>query len=167
VPQVGVVGGVRASAFDGEHLRMVLNNTLQAVEDGRQEMLAFFERHRLDALVVNRIEVVFEELVANIIRYGFSSGSAQSIHVLVRARPDGVELVLEDDGAPFDPFAAPVPAPLSNLADAPIGGLGIPLVIQLSASRRYERPNPAAEVDGFAPTNRVRILIAESPPARS
>jgi anti-sigma regulatory factor (Ser/Thr protein kinase) len=160
VTQAGVGGGVQATAFDGEQLRMVLGNTLQAVEDGRQELLAFFERHDLDAMVVNRIEVVFEELISNTIRHGFRPGSPQSIHVQVKALPEGVELLLEDDGTPFDPFAAPSPAPLTTLADAPLGGLGIPLVTRLSADRRYERPGPAAASDGFAPSNRVWVVIA-------
>jgi serine/threonine-protein kinase RsbW len=165
VTQAGVGDGVRASAFDGEQLRMVLGNTLQAVEDGRQELLAFFERHDLDAMVVNRIEVVFEELISNTIRHGFRPGSSQSIHVEVRALPEGVELVFEDDGTPFDPFAAPAPAPLTTLADAPIGGLGIPLVTRLSADRRYDKPASAAAPDGFSPSNRVWVLIAQ--PARA
>jgi len=164
VSPTSVVGGVRASALDAGQLDMFLNNTLEAVEDGRRELLAFFEFHALDGMLVNRIEVIFEELVANAVRHGLRPGSNQTIHVHVRAAPGGVELTLEDDGVPFDPFVFPLPEPPHSLAEAKVGGLGIPLVVRLSAARRYERPAPCAQAGGFAPTNRVTVLIAKDGP---
>jgi serine/threonine-protein kinase RsbW len=159
----GAACGVRASAFHDDRLEMVLNNTLQAIEDGRQELLAFFERHDLHRRAINRIEVIFEELVSNTLRHGFAPGSGQSIHVQIAALPSAVELTLEDDGAPFDPFEAPLPAPLASLDGAPLGGLGRPLVTRLSLARRYERPRPGEREDAFSPTNRVTVRVSTDP----
>jgi anti-sigma regulatory factor (Ser/Thr protein kinase) len=155
-------GGVRTSAVHGDRLEMVLNNTVQAIEDGRQELLAFFESRSLDARALNRLEVIFEEMVSNAVRHGFAPGSAQSIHVRVATAPEGVELTLEDDGVPFNPFEPVRPRPpLTSLETAPLGGLGIPLVVRLSTTQRYERPGPPLAGEGFAPTNRVTVLIGQ------
>jgi anti-sigma regulatory factor (Ser/Thr protein kinase) len=139
---------------------MALCNTIDAVEDGRRLLQPFFEDLQLDRAVVNRIEVVFEELVSNIVRHGFAPGSGQSIRVRVAPQDDAVELTFEDDGAPFDPFSAKPPAPFTSLEAAPLGGLGIPLIIRLTDARRYERLAAASQADGFAPTNRVTVVVS-------
>jgi anti-sigma regulatory factor (Ser/Thr protein kinase) len=152
-------GGVRSCQTDGEGLRLVLNNSLDAIEDGRLALREFLRPHALDARVINRLEVVFEELVANTVRHGFSPQSDQSLQVRANADADEVELVFEDDGAPFNPLEAEAPAPFESLETARLGGLGIPLAIKLSSSVRYERPAARAEA-GFAPTNRLRVTIS-------
>ncbi|MEO6379693.1 MAG: ATP-binding protein, partial [Caulobacteraceae bacterium] len=136
---------------------IVLNNTLDAVEDGRLALLGFFDGLALDAQPIHRLEVIFEELVTNIVRHGFRPGSGQSIHVRATASPGLVELTFEDDGTPFNPLLAPPPAPYTTLETARIGGRGIPLVTSLSSSVRYVTPVP----DGaFKPTNRLVLTVS-------
>lgn len=147
--------GLRSAETAPDGLRLVLNNTLAAVEDGRQEILRYLGP--LDPLVQNRLEVLFEELVANIIRHGFARGSDQSIHVQVEKRTAGIQLTLEDDGVPFNPLEVEAPEPFHDIETARVGGLGIPLVMKMANSLRYERPSPAG---AFCASNRIIATIA-------
>ena len=152
------VGLRSAEIVDGD-LVLTLNNTMAAIEEGRQAILRHLEGHALDPLVTNRVEVVFEEIVSNTIRHGFSPGSAQSIRVRVAPRPLAIELAFEDDGLAFNPLDVSQPAPFRSLETAQLGGLGVSLVRKLSAAIRYERP-PRARGGAFQPTNRLTVTLA-------
>jgi serine/threonine-protein kinase RsbW len=152
------MGGLLRTEFIGKTLHLVLGNTLGSVLDGRREIQRHYELRLYDPKVVNRLDVIFEELISNIIRHGFTPGSDQSIAVFVADRPGLIELTLEDDGRPFNPFSAAEPEPLRDIETARIGGLGISLVRKLAKEARYERP--AAGENGFVPTNRVIVTIA-------
>ncbi len=156
------LNGLRSSGTDDEGLHLVLNNTLDAIEDGRLALLEFLRPHALSDRVINRLEVVFEELVSNTVRHGFRPGSDQSIEVRAAVRHAHLELAFEDDGAPFDPLQADTPAPFQSLETAQLGGLGIPLSRRLSSSLRYERlaPTPETTAAEFSPANRIVVTIS-------
>jgi anti-sigma regulatory factor (Ser/Thr protein kinase) len=155
----GDSGGLRSARIEDGALFLVLNNCLAAVEDGQGEVGRFLDSRALDKRIRHRIEVLFEELVANTIRHGFAEGSGQSIHVRVTQTPEAVRLTFEDDGLPFNPLEAPPPQPFTSLAEARIGGLGISLVVRLSSELRYERLDLPAEAAGFAPRNRTMVRV--------
>jgi len=128
-----------------------LANGPAAIQQSRLAVLRFLEPFGIFARTMNRVEVVLEELVSNLMRHG------KGVNVVtVAAGYSGgvVDLIVEDDGAEFDPFAHPEPEPFTNLADAPLGGLGIPLVRRLTSSARYDRVGSGSEA-----RNRVRVRI--------
>lgn len=152
--------GLARSEVVGGELRLVLSGGgLQALEDARLAILRFLEPRALDPLVINRLEVVLEEVVSNILRHGFAPGSGQSISVRVAARPDVLVLTVEDDGVPFNPLQAPPPAALTSLETATPGGLGIALMRKLAAGVRYETPSCESNAT-FRPANRLIVSIA-------
>lgn len=139
----------------------MLNNTLAAVEDGRQEILRYLGA--LDPRLQNRLEVLFEELVANVIRHGFARGSDQSIHVLIERREGDIQLTFEDDGVLFNPLEAEAPEPFHDIETARIGGLGIPLAVKMASAMRYERPPEQFKTAGpgaFRAQNRIIVTVA-------
>jgi anti-sigma regulatory factor (Ser/Thr protein kinase) len=157
--------GLRSWEIVGGDLHLVLNNTIAAVDDGRRQILQYLEPQALSAKVINRLEVIFEELVSNIVRHGFRPRSDQSILVLATSRSGAIELTFEDDGAPFNPLEVPESEPFKSLETAKLGGLGIPLVLRLSASVSYERMPPGGPRRDlgdrvFEPCNRLRVSIA-------
>lgn len=159
--------GLRLSEIVAGDLRLALNNTMTAVEDGRYQILRYLEPWDIRGAVVNRLEVVFEELVSNTIRHGFGPRSDQIILVSVAVKPGAIELAFEDDGLPFNPLEIAEPEPFTSLEEAKLGGLGIPLILKLSTNVRYERIPPGTVrqiIDGrpFAPCNRIKISIANS-----
>jgi len=152
--------GLRSAAVIDGRLELVLNNTLAAIEEGRCRVLDFLADEALGDVVRHRLEVVFEELVSNIIRHGFTRNSNQSIHVRVAPKPGVVEFTFEDDGVPFNPLKADPPEPPTSIETANIGGLGLPLVAKFSSHLQYERLAPPANRSGFAPCNRLVVGIA-------
>lgn len=137
---------------------MQLGNGLAAIAEGGVTLRDFCEREGMSDTVINRIDVIFEEIVANIVRHGFDAGSAQAIEVLARIEGDAMVLVFSDDGRPFDPTVQPPPAPFTRLADAQVGGLGVALVQRLARSVVYAQPE--SEGDGFCPVNRLTVTVA-------
>lgn len=153
-------GGLRSSEVVDGKLRLVLNNTLAAIQDGQGALSQFLAGWSLAPRMRHKLEVLFEELVANTVRHGFVEGSNQSIHVLVEQKAGIIRLTFEDDGTPFNPLEAEPPKPFSSLENAKIGGLGVSLVTKLSADLRYERLTPHTNLAGFAPCNRVVVSVA-------
>jgi anti-sigma regulatory factor (Ser/Thr protein kinase) len=157
--------GLRVSRVVGDDVVMVLDNTLDAIEAGRVRMEQHLAAEALGPRAVNRLEVVFEELIANVVRHGFDDLSNHSILVVAGLRPGEIRLTIEDDGQPFDPFELPEPPPFESLETAKIGGLGVPVVRRFSASTRYERAPPSEFWSDFVsrdgrPANRVTVTIA-------
>jgi serine/threonine-protein kinase RsbW len=138
---------------DSEGPRLVarLANGPAAVEQSRLAVLSYLEPLGIFARTLNRVEVVLEELVSNLVRHG---KDVKLVTVAAGYRGGVVDLVVEDDGDAFDPFALPEPDRPTALADAPLGGLGIPLVRRLSASARYDRVGSGADA-----RNRVSVRI--------
>ena len=88
---------------------------------------------------VGRINVVFDELLSNIISYGFDDDELHEIDVHVSF--DGRRLVIEimDEGRPFNPFLQESPDTKLPLEERKIGGLGIHLVREMMDEVAYER----------------------------
>jgi anti-sigma regulatory factor (Ser/Thr protein kinase) len=151
------LSGLRSAETAEGKLFLVLNNTLAAVDDGRQAMVRFLGP--VDAMALNRLELIFEELISNIVRHGFERMSNQSIHVLVERMQSAIQLTLEDDGVPYNPLAAAAPGRASNIETVEIGGLGIALVKKLSSKLEYQALHPP-ETASFCPRNRTIVAVA-------
>ena len=136
-----------------EEPTLVLNlaNEPAAIEESRMAVVAVLEPLGIVARTMNRVEVVLEELISNVIRHG---RDVNSIMVAAGYQAGSIDLVVEDDGAAFDPLAKPDPEPFTSLADAPLGGLGIALVRRLTCAARYDRVGT-----GAAARNRVSVSI--------
>ena len=142
----------------------VLDNDVAAIERARLQIRPLLAYGGVSSKSINRFEVVFEELVVNVLRYGFEPGSDQKILTRVALTPGVIALMIEDDGAPFDPTAQPEPPPLTSLETAQIGGLGIPTVRKFS--KRFVHEPAPADGEGrdrvgrpFTPVNRVTVEI--------
>ncbi len=97
----------------------------------------------LDPQAAYLLELVLEEMVSNIIKYGYDDDAPHQIFVSVIFGESAVDLCLKDDGHPFDPLrqcAADTDAPLEERC---IGGLGIHLVRRMAGNVSYRRE------DGF------------------
>lgn len=136
-----------------EEPALVLNlaNRPAVIEEVRLAVVGFLEPLGVAPRTMNRVEVVLEELLSNLIRHG---EDVSSIMVAADYHEGSIDLVVEDDGAEFDPLAKPDPDPFTSLADAPLGGLGIALVRRLTCSARYDRVGA-----GPAARNRVSVSI--------
>jgi serine/threonine-protein kinase RsbW len=108
----------------------------------RFEQASADARDALDACGVtgrarHNAELVFEEVVSNVIRHGHAADISLSVDCPPGAR--AIVLTFEDAGPPFDPLGHPLPTLPKSLDEAPLGGLGLLLVRKASTDLRYER----------------------------
>ena len=87
----------------------------------------------------NRLMVAADEIFANIVRY--SGATDWTMTVERTCHPDGVRLVLTDDGKPFDPLAHRDPDTTLCAEERDVGGLGILIVKKTMSPVTYRRHN--------------------------
>jgi len=121
---------------------------IAAVEDGRLALTSFLERFDIDDIAINRIEVILEELVSNIVRHG---EGADVLQIEAEYTGQTIRLIIEDNGPGFNPFEVPEPAPFTTVENATLGRQGIPLIRRLTKSVRYHR---------IGSVNRITAVIA-------
>ena len=149
-------------------MRYVLGNSLDSVDDGRLRLAEFIAPLDISSRQTNRIEVVFEELISNIVRYGIVGNGQGRIVVDVTADADTITLIAQDNGIAFNPLEKAAPAPFDTIENAKIGGLGIPLMRKFTKSLDYEYTGSAEEfirltgVPADAGLNRVTAVFSRS-----
>lgn len=116
-----------------------LTNDLAELERLATTLADFGTHCALPTRLVNEINLVLEELVTNIISYGFDGDESRIIHVDVALTEQGIVTRVEDDGRAFDPTQAPTPDVTAEIDDREIGGLGILLVKELMDEVVYWR----------------------------
>ena len=101
---------------------------------------AFAAKHRLAADEVARLQVILEERLTNVVKYGYR-GALGHGSVTVALALDGDRLVIEfdDDGVPFDPLTHQAPDLQLPAEDRPVGGLGLHLLRALTDEAHYRR----------------------------
>lgn len=100
----------------------------------------FGEENELPMKVVFNLNLAFDELITNVISYGLEGAADESITVRLNLIDGVLVAEIEDTGRPFDPFEdAPDPDTESDIADRPIGGLGVHLVKTLIPQVGYRR----------------------------
>lgn len=93
--------------------------------------------------VVGELRLVAEEGLSNVIQHAYADTARHSIEVAVEIGGGEIQLVLRDDGRPFNALAAPAPDLDAPLEQRPAGGLGIHLLRSLVDRADYRRENDA------------------------
>lgn len=84
------------------------------------------EERQLPSKAVFAVQLAIDELVSNIIKYG--SGSSDSgIALRLTFDDKAIQVEIEHEGEPFNPFEVAEPNLDESVSDRPIGGLGIHL----------------------------------------
>lgn len=110
--------------------------TLAGLHDAAGSLSRVLETRLLPDAARYNIELVFEEIVTNIVRHGQTTAD---IAVELVFNDAETILTFEDDGVPFNPRERPdQPAPTS-VDDVQVGGLGITLVKKIASRMEYER----------------------------
>jgi anti-sigma regulatory factor (Ser/Thr protein kinase) len=137
-------------------LRLTLSNQLDELVR-INALTEFLDEEGVPPAIAQRVKLVVEELVVNVIQHAFDDGGKHSILLDVRTEPGGVTIVVEDDGKPFDPRKAPTPAAKELMEAGKRGGLGMTIIKKVVRDLDYERTEGR---------NRVRAFIAYSAPGR-
>jgi serine/threonine-protein kinase RsbW len=98
------------------------------------------EAHAWDDLFRAQVLLVVEELVVNVISYGSRDPDEGWIQIRLKHLPDGLSIMIADNGQAYDPFnSAPAPSLDLDLDDRPVGGLGVHFVREMTDIQTYIR----------------------------
>jgi len=114
----------------------------------------FLESKGVDAQAVYRTNLALEEMVTNIIKYGYDTHGQHKIEVTLDVGATEVAMVIIDDGHDFNPVLHDGKKP----EDREIGGWGIPLMKKLLDQMDHRRE---------AGRNILEIKIRRKPAAPS
>lgn len=100
---------------------------------------AFVEGHDLPPRTGYTLALIVEELVTNVVKYGYAGTAAGPLTLTVRLEDGRIVGRIVDAGAPFDPTAMAAPDVEADMDDRHIGGLGVHLVRTMSEEFSYRR----------------------------
>ena len=112
-------------------------NRISEMERVTELVDGFGAGHALSNEVMVALNVSLDEILNNIISYGYDDTANHDIVVRIELRDGCVEVAVEDDGRPFNPLLAPGP----DLTAKPrhVGGVGLHFVRKLTDHLEYAR----------------------------
>ncbi len=119
---------------------ITIHNNIQELERIQEFVEKQGKEWDLTSKMVFSLNLVLEELITNVIFYGFDDDRVHEIDITMQLDEDILLLQIEDDGKPFDPFKVDSPGDLNkSLEERQIGGLGIYFVRGIMDTYTYER----------------------------
>jgi phosphoserine phosphatase RsbU/P len=122
-----------------EHVEIHLHNELSELDRLHRTLTEFGGQHGLPDKVLHDLNLALEEILTNIISYGYTDSGEHEIRVRLAIEPGEMRVDVEDDGRPFNPLEAPEADTTKRLEDRTVGGLGIHLVRKLTDGLEYRR----------------------------
>ncbi len=122
-----------------KQLRITLANSLAELPRFNATVQAFLESHATPPAGIFAAHLVIEEMVTNIIKYGYDDSLSHEMTVTLTRDPGQLTIRIEDDGHEFNPLTAPPPDTSPQLEKRKIGGLGIHLVRNTVNAIEYHR----------------------------
>ena len=120
-------------------LTLRIPNTFDALTTAAEETTQFLEENSAPADAVFATNLAIEELVTNIVKYGYDDTDTHEILIELAISDGLLRITISDDGHEFNPFDQPEPDTSLPAEDRPIGGLGIHFVRNLLDDCAYCR----------------------------
>src|SRR5262249_58539996 len=127
--------------IDQHTLSVMLENDLSELQRLSKIVAEFADRHGLASELVSRLTLVLEEIITNVISYGYDDELEHEISVRLSWKDPNMKVEVEDDGLPFNPLKVPPPDMGKPLAEMKVGGLGIHFVRERMNELQYLREN--------------------------
>jgi sigma-B regulation protein RsbU (phosphoserine phosphatase) len=122
-----------------QRLECSIANKLEEIDRVNDTFNEFAEQCGIPISVSLKINMVFDELLNNIISYGYRDDEQHTIEVVLECAGQRLSITISDDGMPFNPFTREDPDTTLALEDRDIGGLGILLVKNVMDETNYHR----------------------------
>ena len=110
----------------------------KALEKILEDILAEGQRFGLNEKAMNRLQLISEELIVNVMNYGYENGKGEIQVALSYAENGALSVSIISGGKLFNPLEMPIPDTTQPLAERAPGGLGIFLSTTLSDSIKYQ-----------------------------
>jgi sigma-B regulation protein RsbU (phosphoserine phosphatase) len=129
----------QADASEVQTLQLSAAADLKEIERVNSEFQEFALARDVPSGPVQKVCIVLDELLNNIISYGFDDDESHEISVDVAVYPDHLLIEVSDDGIPFNPFDRIGPDVTLSVEEREIGGLGVLLVTEMMDEYHYQR----------------------------
>ena len=126
-------------ADDAQSFAMTIGNELTDIKLVIEKFMEFSSANGMSGTISNPVCMAFDELLTNIISYGYVDRARHEIGIKVSLLHDAVIIVITDDGLPFNPFTREEPDTELSIEERGIGGLGIHLVKNVMDEAYYKR----------------------------
>ena len=105
---------------------------------------AELDRRLCPKRVQNQLDIAVEELFVNVAHYAYPDATPDNpgmarVSYTYSAEPPSIEVVIADEGVPYNPLAKPDAVTPDDIMDVPIGGLGILMAKRSVDKMSYER----------------------------
>ena len=128
-----------ATVTMNKEVEIKLTNRLSELDGFNQNLAEFGLRHGLSPKIMHDLNLALEEILINVISYGYTDEREHEISVRLNVNNRELKAEVEDDGNAFNPLEARTPDTTQSLEERTIGGLGIHLVRKLMDSVEYRR----------------------------
>lgn len=106
-------------------MKFTLKNKISELNKLAEELQKFSSGNNLSNEVLFDINLALDELVTNIISYGFDDNDEHLIFITILRNENSIEILLEDEGKEFNPLEQETPDLGKPIEEREIGGLGI------------------------------------------
>ena len=133
-----LINGVK-STMDGNSNTITITNHVDELERMSAWVNELIPNYGLSTKTLFAVELVLTEMVTNIISYAYKGRAKRAIQIELHVQEDSVQLILIDDGRPFNPlqdYEINIPPTLEKSGS---GGLGIHLMKSYTDESRYQR----------------------------
>jgi sigma-B regulation protein RsbU (phosphoserine phosphatase) len=114
-------------------------NDLKQITNAIEWFEPFAMENKIPFAIIQKINITLDELLNNIISYGYEDKDVHEIDIEVELRGERLIIIIHDDGIPFNPFKKDPPDTMLTVEERMIGGLGIHLVKKLMDEYEYKR----------------------------
>ena len=120
-------------------VRVTVKNRIEDLLRVNSVFESFATQHDIGGRLRYHLLVSIEEILTNIIKYGFDEEGIHPIHVTFRHNQGQIEMEFEDRGREFNPLEIEEPDLDTPIENRQLGGLGIHLVRQMMDEAKYRR----------------------------
>jgi len=128
-----------AETLDQQQLEITIKADMLEIDRVNAAFSQYAEKVGLSTAVVQKVSISFDELLTNIVAYGFDNPEGHLIDIAVVYSNGRLVITVTDDGVPFNPFDRVGPDTTLSLEEREIGGLGVLLVVELMDECTYQR----------------------------
>ncbi len=121
-----------------EH-NLSITNQLSQLDVVAEAIEALSEEWGIPMALALNLNLVLEELITNIIFYGYSDQEEHTISIGLSFDGNRIQMQLEDDAKEFDPTLRADPKIDESIEERNIGGLGIYFVRKIMDGMTYRR----------------------------
>jgi anti-sigma regulatory factor (Ser/Thr protein kinase) len=114
-------------------------NDIRELTHVLQVVNIFLEPRELQSKLVYAVNLILEEILMNIIKYGYDDQDSHEIEVQIELEEDEVALTVIDDGKEFNPLSIPGPNRSKSAMDRIEEGLGLQFVRYMRNAMEYRR----------------------------